>query len=876
MDKAQLKAAFLEEKRELCHSRAKLLLIFGITLVPLFNGLDYVVAKEYFWQFFYLRLINTIENIILFLILVFHKNLSLGKVNLIGSLFCCSVGPMIAYMCRFLGGYESSYYAGIMLLFLLISLVMPWQTGYTIFNCLLSYAAYIFIAYTPDSSWEHLINNSYFLISAMLMGVASTYFGGKLRFKEFSNRQGLKNANEQLQGVNERLLSLDQAKTRFFTNLTHEFRTPLVSLATLLQMIREKLSPDQDLASFLQSSYASLTEMTENINDLLSKTKSEKGFLEMRWSRLDVIDSVRKSVDVFKSLVAKKDLQLLFQNQLRSSDGETLSSLILYVDRFKFKKILNNLLSNALKFTQEGTITIELTSNTTHLILKVQDTGIGIPPNELETVFEPFTQASNNELREVKGTGLGLSIVKDFVKAHHGNISVESRLGQGTCFTILLPLGDEHVDKAKLDLSELVEEETVTPALASVPKSFEELDLQPFLQDEPERANLLIVEDTPQVLQALAYVLKDHYNLHFARDGEDGLAKVREFKPDLIISDIMMPHKNGYELLEAVKQDPEFKQTPFILLTAKVDLESRIKGLEYGADEYISKPFNNLEVRTRVKNLLERKKIEAEFIHAEKMIALGQLVAGISHEILNPISYAKNATANIPELLDAIEKEILPKEEGKKRLQAALARVEDGIRRVCDIASALKGLVRQGSQGSQRYDIHEGLESTLKILEAHYKSQVQIHRQYDLKEKIFCKINQLNQVFLNLLVNATQALQKQAQGNLWITTSKQDDYALITIRDDGPGIPKAIQTKIFDPFFTTKDIGQGTGLGLYISRQIVQEHQGWLSVESTPGQGAQFIIKIPLQQGTGGTDDIHTFHDHIDRGVAQVQYPHRR
>jgi signal transduction histidine kinase len=161
------------------------------------------------------------------------------------------------------------------------------------------------------------------------------------------------------------------------------------------------------------------------------------------------------------------------------------------------------------------------------------------------------------------------------------------------------------------------------------------------------------------------------------------------------------------------------------------------------------------------------------------------------------------------------------------------------------------------------------------ILNANYGARIQVHRRYDLKEKVYCKINQLNQVFLNLFVNATQALEKQAQGNLWVTTSKRGKYAVIGIRDDGPGIPKEIQTKIFDPFFTTKDIGQGTGLGLYISRQIIKEHEGHIFFDNVPGQGVQFRIQIPLS-GAGDHDDVPTFYDHVDGRVAQVQYPHRR
>ncbi|HCU24303.1 MAG TPA: hypothetical protein DF383_04725, partial [Deltaproteobacteria bacterium] len=205
--------------------------------------------------------------------------------------------------------------------------------------------------------------------------------------------------------------------------------------------------------------------------------------------------------------------RLTFLNRLPPSEGKAPVSFFIYADRSKILRVLSNLLGNAVKFTQGGSIEIQIEKNKTQLILKIKDSGIGIPENELSAVFDPFTQASNNPFRDARGTGLGLSIVKDFVKAHHGSIFVESTPTQGSCFTLWLPLEDHHVDKNKLDFSELVEEDSMNPTLLSSPSSFEELDLAPFARQVPGRSSLLIVEDTPQVLQALAYVLKEDYNL---------------------------------------------------------------------------------------------------------------------------------------------------------------------------------------------------------------------------------------------------------------------------------------------------------------------------------------------------------------------------
>lgn len=700
-----------------------------------------------------------------------------------------------------------------------------------------------------------------------------TYLFLRTRYRyekeNFINHKKIEDKNLQLQ-------ELDKAKTRFFTNLTHEFRTPLVSLATVLQTLPQKISPDPQFEALLQTSYSSLSEMISNVNHLLTKAKSEQGFLEAHWAQADAVALIRRSVEVFQPLAHKKGLELDFINQLGKSH------LGVYLDPPKFKEILSNLLSNALKFTESGRVEVHLEKEKDHLKISVSDTGMGIPKPEQQKIFEAFTQASNNTLRDVQGTGLGLSIVKDFVEIMGGKVQVESILGKGTTFECFLPLGESHVDSSSSSKNALWDTPT-DPLWALKPivndkesVNFSDLKQEAYANHKLGQDKILIVEDNPQVVQALAYILKDGYNLYFAADGQEGLKRIQDVFPDLIISDIMMPKMDGYQLLQSVKRDAKLKKIPFIFLTAKTDLESKLLSLEEGADEYLTKPFNTFEVRSRIKNLIARKRMEAEMVHAEKMVALGQLVAGISHEILNPISYAKNAAANIPDFVSLYKKGQVPHDQVEERLQIAVENVEDGIQRVCDIAEALKGFIRQGKEGFAKEDIHQGLDSTLKILDVNFKNKFSIHKRYELEDKVYCNLNQLNQVFLNLLINATQAMAEYGGGHLWIETAKTKGMAMIRIQDDGPGIPEGLQDKIFDPFFTTKDVGEGTGLGLYISRQIVQEHGGKISLESFQGKGTQFTIYIPIDQEVGAHGKDPFTHKSIDQDLSQVQYPHRR
>ncbi|GAB6042892.1 ATP-binding protein [Endothiovibrio diazotrophicus] len=667
--------------------------------------------------------------------------------------------------------------------------------------------------------------------------------------------------------ANERLTELDKLKDRFLASISHELRTPLVALSSTLQMI---LNGDGDPAlhrSLLENGSEALDDMLENVNDLLLKSRSERGMIDLRWSELEVGEFTRRALNVFGPLAMRKGLVLHFDNRL---DGP----LPLYADRPKLKKILNNLVGNALKYTDHGTVTVTLERTDRRCLLSVADSGRGIPEGELESIFQPFFQASNNPHREVQGAGIGLSLVRDLVQLHHGGITVESRLGEGSRFTVELPLGHDHVDWERLDDSPLTEEPDRRVDLRL--RGFDDLDLAPFSERRADRQTVLLVEDNPQIVQVLGYLLRSHYDLHFARDGEEGLERIRAARPDLVISDIMMPRMNGYELLAAVRDDRALKGTPFILLTSKADRISRLRGFEEGADEYLTKPFNNDEVLIRVRGLLQRKRLEIEFAHLEKMVALGQLAAGIGHEINNPIAFATSAAETVEKAFGAVEAGRIGLDEGMKMMRGALERIKEGTRRVAEITEALRGFVRQGAKGFQPYDIHPAIEATLTILNTTHKAEVRFTRRFELAEKVECNINQLNQVILNLVKNATQALEGVEGAEIIIATAREGEEARIVVEDNGPGIPAELLGRIFDPFFTTRALGSGTGLGLHICRQIVDEHQGRLTAGNHRGGGARFTIHLPLRQKGSADHDGGFTHPHADRRLEAIRYPHRR
>lgn len=462
--------------------------------------------------------------------------------------------------------------------------------------------------------------------------------------------------------------------------------------------------------------------------------------------------------------------------------------------------------------------------------------------------------------------------MKTLVEMHQGTVQVESQLGRGSRFTIRLLLGRDHVNWNHLDAPVLSEEPDARVQLSL--KSFDELDLTPFSQERPDCPHLLLVEDHPQIVQILGYLLQNEYNLHFARDGQEGLEKIAELQPDLVISDIMMPRKNGYELVRAVRSTPELKATPIILLTSKADEASRIEGFEEGADEYLTKPFNHREVLVRVRGLIERRRLEAEFVHLEKMVSVGRLAAGVAHEINNPLAYAHSAAETLDQVFKAIQTGKIPLAQGIVMAGEAIQRMKEGTERVIEITEALRTFVRQGNTGFDVQDIHPGIEATIKLLSANHKPSVRFQRRYELKEKTPCHVNQLNQVVMNLLQNALDAVGNQPEAAIWIRTYREGDHAGILIEDNGPGIPKPDLKRIFDPFFTTKKLGKGTGLGLYISREIIQEHGGALTVNNRhPESGVRCLIQLPLTQKEIHHAQRRFTHPAIDRSVENVRYP---
>ena len=427
------------------------------------------------------------------------------------------------------------------------------------------------------------------------------------------------------------------------------------------------------------------------------------------------------------------------------------------------------------------------------------------------------------------------------------------------------------------------------------------------------RATVLIIDDTPANIAVLAdYLEEQGLRVVVAQDGEEGLQRAAFVRPDLILLDVMMPGMDGFETCRHLKQDPALQEIPVIFMTALTDTDNVVKGFAVGGVDYVTKPIQIEEVLARInthlalramhqqlsaQNLLLQQEVamrlESEvalqksgaeqrllidklqqahdqLLQSEKMASIGQLAAGIAHEINNPIGFVNSNMGALQTYfgtlfatLDACEQVITAAPDGGA-LAARMVQVKqeaeidylkgdivdlmkesrEGLKRVKDIVQALKDFSHVGEANWLEADLHQGLDSTLNIVNNEIKYKAEVVKHYGKLPLVKCLASQLNQVFMNLLVNAAHSIKEF--GVITIRTGCADGWVWVEISDTGSGIPPDIMHRIFEPFFTTKPVGSGTGLGLSLSYGIINKHGGRIEVRAAVPHGTCFTVHLPL------------------------------
>lgn len=461
----------------------------------------------------------------------------------------------------------------------------------------------------------------YFLLLVGFIGGIVKWRERNLTAKNRALEAIIADRTRELAQKNEKLLALDQTKSRFFTNISHEFRTPLTVISGMVDQI--KSHPEKWRDKGLEMIQRNSQQVLELVNQILDLRKLEAGSLELNLIHGDIVPYLRYIAESVHSYAEQKKVSLLFE-----SDLET---LMMDYDKGKVLSVVSNLLSNAIKFTPEGgevrfkvqrlgfgvegipQRTLSSEHRTSNLLIQVSDTGIGIPPDKLPHIFDRFYQVDDSTTREEEGTGVGLALAQELVRLMAGQITVKSEVNKGSTFSLQLPI--RHLDQVESEDSRLVSNSGLIPS-----KTFDQplQDVQITKSSNDSLPSLLIVEDNKDVIQYLIACLENQYQLLVSRNGEEGIEMAIEAVPDLILSDVMMPRKDGLELCETLKGDERTSHIPIVLLTAKADVASRISGWERGADAYLAKPFDQPELLAVLKKLLElRRKLQARYASLE-------------------------------------------------------------------------------------------------------------------------------------------------------------------------------------------------------------------------------------------------------------------
>ncbi len=410
----------------------------------------------------------------------------------------------------------------------------------------------------------------------------------------------------------ERIEELNRTKLRFFISVSHEFRTPL----TLIKGQVETLLLQGDLSSKLHNKLAKILKNTNHLQNLISELldfrKQEQGFYKLNIKCVELIAYMKEIYSSFEDYAVKRQIKY----KLEYSDQE----IHIYIDPVHFQKAIYNLLSNAFKYTSPGgEITLKVKLQKADVLIQIIDNGIGIPPESLNKVFERFYQLEYRSSGLTLGTGIGLALTKEIVNSHKGGISVESMVNEGSVFTIALKLGTSHFSEEELNHNNVNKD--VKAIDMPVYEGEDDVLIEENITINREKPVILLVDDNESLLEMLTDSFAPYYNVYTAINGREGLDMIYKIQPDLVISDIMMPEVSGKELCYKMKNNVDTAHIPIVLLTAQTSDNQIIDGYIFGADAYITKPFNIKMLITRCNNLIKNRLIlYKKFANKEEIV----------------------------------------------------------------------------------------------------------------------------------------------------------------------------------------------------------------------------------------------------------------
>ncbi len=631
----------------------------------------------------------------------------------------------------------------------------------------------------------------------------------------------------QLEQSLQKVVEADRQKTQFFANASHELRTPLTLIIGPLESLTTAEGIPEAAREELRGAVRNSYRLLKLVNDVLDLSKIEAGRLELQFGAMDLSRMLAELIGSWRSKLESRHIKLTL---------DLPDSLPLIGDRERLEQVALNLISNAVKHTPDGGALRIGASLGEHAEFYVRNTGEGIDPEEAPRLFERFAQSLHSKARRFGSTGLGLSVVRELVEFHGGTISIDNKPGEEVTFRVRLPVRPTgEVSATSQQVSGITGTERRQYEVAGEGQD-RAAPIVP-IRKVTEGPCILIAEDNIELRNMVAAQLSAEFQVMEAGDGQEALRLARERLPDLILSDMMMPLIDGGQLCKLIREDPATRGIPFILITARGELQDKVLSLEGGADDYIIKPFHFSEVRARVRSQLRVRGLAAQVAEFDRLASLGTLVAGIAHEVRNPLNGILNSLLPLKEMIADPSSDIL------ELLDLAI----ESCRRVDEISMSLLQQARSGEGNFGPIDLATNVGFAVRLLSHKISDgpELKVDIPPDLGLKVAGEAGALNQIWVNLIDNAIQATGRK--GHIKVHAGVDRGNVFVEVKDDGPGIPVTALKRIFDPFFTTKPVGQGTGLGLSVVKTIVERHGGEISVTSTPGEGACFRVVLPAE-----------------------------
>jgi signal transduction histidine kinase len=812
-------------------------IVFNVAYVA-WTVFDHVLAPAHATEFLVYRLSAAAINT--GIVLVVHRTSLRRRTWEAFWLWLFVFGALIAPMLPQVGDEFAPYVLGFTLIIFGAGLLPFWPARWAASLCAAVVAVAIAaLAASPGVAGRDLVAGASFVATAVGLALVMAWYKYDFSKRDYFTRAELAAAVERetearlelsrtgddLARALARLRQLDERKNTFFANVSHELRTPLtLILAPVEEMQARAADPAQ--ARPLALIRRNAERLLRLIDDLLDLSRLDVGGLRLDLADLDVRAIVQTVVENGAPAAAARKIELVY-------DADE-SQRPIHADAHRLEIILTNLVGNALKYTPDGGhVAIKVRDGADAVTIDVADDGPGIPAADLPRVFDRFYQAGRAD-RRAGGVGIGLSLARELADLHGGDLSVVSTEGRGTTFTLRLPFGKDHIRPEAIERRKRLDPARRTRRAGDRPTGAPPIPVEATPGPAPvpaprsgRRARIVVAEDNEELRRFIVELLEVEHEVIATRDGEEALAQVREARPDLVVSDVMMPKRSGAELCSTIKLDPELRSIPVILLTARVGSEATLEGYAHGADDFVAKPFHPRVLLARCHAQLRLRHLAAQLAERERMAAIGSLAAGVLHEVRNPVNAILNAARVLGGGVAA---------EKAARMTDVIA---EAASRIQAITVALEEHARPADGGDAPARPREGLEATLRLLE-HRLDGVQVHRDYAGDPIVDAPAGPLNQVLMNLLDNALAAGAK----NLWVGVGVVDGDGRIrvVVEDDGGGVPPPLRERLFDPFVS----GRGSsGLGLYVSRRIVEEHAGILLYEARTEGGSRFAVELP-------------------------------